>query len=71
MHSKIAMMPTATGLEISYNDAMSPLVTFSHILPIPSHTLDKQKKGFVRNSAVTTDNTKDLMLSAVGNWRTL
>ena len=65
------MMPDAVGLEISYSDAIPPLVTFSHIWPIPSRMLDKHKNGFVTNSAVVTDSTRDLILSAVGNWRTL
>ena len=67
MHSKTAMMPAAVGLEISYNDAISLLVTFSHIWPSPSQTLDKHKKGIVTNSAVATDTARALMLSAVGN----
>ena len=64
------MVPAVVGLEISYNDVISPLVTFCHILPIRSRMLDKHKKSSVTNSVVATDSAKDLMLSAVSNWRT-
>ena len=65
------MMRAAVGLDISYSDAISSLLTFDHRSPIPWRKLVKHMKGFVTNSAVPTKIRMDLMLSAVGNWRKL